>query len=205
MRTTHTSFPLAGHTLHHLHFSPESFADADLLWLPHHPLLATSGRKRKAEHLAGRMAAAQALYALTGQASVPGIGSQREPLWPAGIFGSISHCGQQALAVVSRLGPLGVDIEEIADQTLAQEIEGSVIDDAEREVLRALPFPLAVTLAFSAKESAYKAFPAQVTGFASVKISALHADRLILTFTGHPPATAHWQQRGETLLTLVAG
>ena len=70
MHTTHRTFILAGHTVHHVTFDPTTFTDADLLWLPHHAELANAGRKRKAEHLAGRIAAAHALPDHT----VPGIG-----------------------------------------------------------------------------------------------------------------------------------
>ena len=61
MHTTHSTFSLAGHTLHRITFDPATFTDADLLWLPHHAQLADAGRKRKADHLAGRIAAAHAL------------------------------------------------------------------------------------------------------------------------------------------------
>ncbi|MGC0103693.1 enterobactin synthase subunit EntD, partial [Enterobacter asburiae] len=64
MHTTHTTFILAGHPVHHVTFDPNTFTDADLLWLPHHAELSNAGRKRKAEHLAGRIAAAHALGAI---------------------------------------------------------------------------------------------------------------------------------------------
>lgn len=70
MHTTHSTFSLAGHTLHRITFDPTTFTDADLLWLPHHAQLANAGRKRKADHLAGRIAAAHALPDHT----VPAIG-----------------------------------------------------------------------------------------------------------------------------------
>ena len=52
MHTTHTTFILAGHTVHNVTFAPTTFTDADLLWLPHYAELSNAGRKRKAEHLA---------------------------------------------------------------------------------------------------------------------------------------------------------
>ena len=70
MHTTHSTFILANLTVHHVTFDPTTFTDADLLWLPHHAELSSAGRKRKAEHLAGRIAAAHALPDYT----VPGIG-----------------------------------------------------------------------------------------------------------------------------------
>ena len=108
MKTTHTSLPFAGHTLHFVEFDPANFCEQDLLWLPHYAQLQHAGRKRKAEHLAGRIAA---IYALReyGYKCVPAIGELRQPVWPAEVYGSISHCGATALAVVSRQ-PIGVDI-----------------------------------------------------------------------------------------------
>ena len=71
MQTTHATFLLAGQTVHRVTFDPATFTEADLLWLPHHHQLSDAGRKRKADHLAGRIAA---FHALNRQA-IPGIGS----------------------------------------------------------------------------------------------------------------------------------
>ena len=113
MKTTHTSLPFAGHTLHFVEFDPANFCEQDLLWLPHYAQLQHAGRKRKTEHLAGRIAAVYALREY-GYKCVPAIGELRQPVWPAEVYGSISHCGTTALAVVSRQ-PIGIDIEEIAE------------------------------------------------------------------------------------------
>ena len=111
MKTTHTALPFTGHTLHFVEFDPASFREQDLLWLPHYAQLQHAGRKRKTEHLAGRIAAVYALREY-GYKCVPAIGELRQPVWPAGVYGSISHYGTSALAVVSRQ-PIGIDIEEI--------------------------------------------------------------------------------------------
>ncbi|WP_228131459.1 4'-phosphopantetheinyl transferase superfamily protein, partial [Klebsiella pneumoniae] len=91
-------------------------------------------------------------------------------LWPTPWFGSISHCGQRALAVIADR-PVGVDIERRFTPQLAAELESSIISPAEKTALlhSGLPFPLALTLAFSAKESGFKATPAanqRALGFA---------------------------------------
>ncbi|KKF71018.1 enterobactin synthase subunit EntD [Citrobacter amalonaticus] len=159
MQTTHSSLILANHTLHGVAFEPYTFHEHDLLWLPHHAQLARAGRKRKAEHLAGRIAAVQALREW-GHKNVPGMGEQRQPLWPEGLSGSISHCATTALAVVS-YQPVGVDIEAIFTAQTAAELAGSIVTEAEKVRLAGsgLPFEQALTLAFSAKESAFKATP----------------------------------------------
>ncbi len=64
----------------------------------------------------------------------------------------------RVLAVVSRQ-PIGVDIEEIFSAQTATELTDNIITPAEHERLAdcGLAFSLALTLAFSAKESAFKA------------------------------------------------
>lgn len=130
MQTTHFPLILAHHTLHYVTFEPDTFHEHDLLWLPHHAQLARAGRKRKAEHLAGRIAAVHALREW-GHKNVPGIGEQRQPLWPHGLFGSISHGATTALAVVSRQ-PVGVDIETIFTPQTAVELASSIVTETEK-------------------------------------------------------------------------
>ena len=153
MQTHHRTF----HAIHRIDFDPSTFSPADLLWLPHHAQLAKSGKKRQAEHLAGRIAAVHALRAF-GEKAVPGIGDRRQPLWPAGLYGSISHSGNTAVAIAST-APVGIDIEAIFTPHLADTLAHQAATDSELAILRACPqpFPLALTLVFSAKESLYKA------------------------------------------------
>lgn len=135
MRTSHFPLPFAGHWLHIVDFDASSFHEHDLLWLPHHDRLRSAGRKRKAEHLAGRIAAVHALREVDVRA-VPGIGDKRQPLWPDGLFGSISHCASTALAVISQQR-IGIDIEKIMSQHTATELAPSIIDSDERQILQA--------------------------------------------------------------------
>lgn len=183
MQTTHSPLILAHHTLHCVTFEPDTFHEHDLLWLPHHAQLARAGRKRKAEHLAGRIAAVHALRE-QGHKNVPGMGEQRQPLWPEGLFGSISHCATTALAVVSRK-PVGIDIEEIVTPQTAAELADSIVTGAEKARLAGsgLPFEQALTLAFSAKESAFKATPERMQagcGFMHYHILDVQPDRMRL-------------------------
>ncbi|MFK3660262.1 enterobactin synthase subunit EntD [Scandinavium sp. NPDC088450] len=214
MNVQHSIFPLANLTLHRIDFQPETFIDADLLWLPHHVKLSHSGRKRKAEHLAGRVAA---FYALREQGirHIADIGEQRQPLWPEGWFGSISHCGNSALAVVSQ-SAVGLDFEEIFTPALCAEIASGVICPDEEHILRTsdLPFPLALTLAFSAKESLFKALSSATSGmpgFASAQIIGL-SERLIVlkttaAFSPELDGQHHslvWQRWDQLVVTLLA-
>lgn len=186
MRHHRTVLPLAGYTIQQIDFDPATFQPEDLFWLPYHASLTGWGRKRQAEHLAGRIAAAYALREV-GEKRLPAIGDQRQPLWPTPWLGSISHCGQRALAVIADR-PVGVDIERRFTPQLAAELESSIISPAEKTALlrSGLPFPLALTLAFSAKESGFKAWSSHASGlpgFHSARIVALTTQQIHLRFT----------------------
>lgn len=213
MHTAHSTFSLAGLTLHHITFDPATFTDADLLWLPHHAELSHAGRKRKADHLAGRIAAAYAL----NERTIPGIGPSGEPLWPDGISGSITHSGTQAMAVVAPYPAfIGIDSEAILAENEAREIKDGIIDAQEERVLSrsGYPFALALTLVFSAKESLFKALFPKVKsymGFDSARITMLDKETLMLALTrpltGFDEGTAftlHWLHNGDGVITLLS-
>ncbi|WP_296240275.1 enterobactin synthase subunit EntD [uncultured Enterobacter sp.] len=214
MHTTHRTFALANLTVHRITFDTATFTDADLLWLPHHAELSNAGRKRKAEHLAGRIAAAHALNARV----IPGIGPSGEPLWPDGISGSITHSGTQAMAVVVReqQALIGIDCEAILPEYEAREIKNGIIDIQEEQVLSrsVYPFALALTLVFSAKESLFKALFPQVQaymGFDSARVTLLDDKTLTLALTRQLAGfnqsttfTLHWQQQDEQAITLLS-
>ena len=134
MRIHHATLPLAGYTLQQIDFDPATFQPEDLLWLPYHASLSGWGRKRQAEHLAGRIAAVYALREV-GEKQPPAIGDRRQPLWPAPWFGSISHCGNTAIAIVARC-PVGIDIEAVFPPQLADELASHIASEEELAVLR---------------------------------------------------------------------
>lgn len=216
MKSTHTTFLLASHTVHHVTFDPTTFTDADLLWLPHHTQLTDAGRKRKAEHLAGRIAAAHALSALNDR-TIPAIGASGEPGWPANISGSITHSGTQAMAVATRNqhALIGIDCEAILAESEAHEIKDGVIDTEEEAVLSrsGYPFALALTLAFSAKESLFKALFPQVQeymGFDCARVTQLDNKTLVLAlakdagpFSKGKPLTLAWTMINAHICTLL--
>ncbi len=213
MKTEHSTFSLSGYTLHRIDFDPATFTDTDLLWLPHHAQLSPAGKKRKAEHLAGRLAA---FYALQQHdlRYIPAIGDNRQPLWPYGWYGSISHSGTTALAVVSR-EPVGVDLETVCSTEICDEIADSILSPAEHELLKSseLPFPLALTLAFSAKESVYKALSFatnDIPGFTAAHVVAINGQHITVQLTAaFAPALAGricrlaWLRINNQLVTLL--
>lgn len=100
-------------------------------------------------------------------------------------------------------------------QHTATELASSIIDSDERQILQAssLPFPLALTLSFSAKESVYKAFSDHVTlpGFDSAKITSLTATQISLNLRPTFAATMAerivrigWFQRDNSVITLCS-
>lgn len=130
-------------------------ADPDII-LP--APIARAAPRRRAEWLAGRRCASEALRLLTGQGACPGMAPDRSPLWPGGTLGSISHSGDAAIAIAARAGAcrgIGIDIERVMGGLAAGEVAPEALTPWERHSFQGDPF--SVTLAFSAKESLFKA------------------------------------------------
>jgi len=103
------------------------------------------------------------------------MGPRREPLWPAGTVGSISHSGTMAVAAVapiSLLATIGIDIEPA--EALDPDLLGHICRPTELARLSNKPDAgLRAKLIFSAKESVYKClWPAtrQFLEFSDVEI-----------------------------------
>lgn len=125
----------------------------------------------------GRACARRALDRL-GVPAGPGLppGPARQPIWPPGVVGSITHCTGYAAAAVARqvdVPGLGIDVE--CTQALEAGVVRRVCTPAEQAWLAyappdGLPWPL---LIFSAKESIYKAwypFTGRWLGFQDVTL-----------------------------------
>ena len=119
--------------------------------------VASAVDKRRLEFARGRQCARAALRRL-GVADAPLLtGSQREPLWPAGVVGSITHTSGLCLAAVARqtsYAGVGIDVEPAAPLELA--IAQRIATEPEMCALASLPPLLAARLIFSAKEAFYK-------------------------------------------------
>lgn len=120
--------------------------------------------KRREEFALGRAAAHLALRGAGDMDRSPVLQrTGREPAWPSGFIGSITHCGPWAMAAVAKsesLTSIGIDLED-AKAVLVGEIVETICTDAEREwVLGGGNSRLKLAALFSAKEAAYKAlFP----------------------------------------------
>ena len=151
--------------------------------------------KRQAEFLCGRRVARQALQVLglDGAGAQVAIGGAREPLWPNGFAGSISHVAGLACAVAcrsSRHASLGLDIERVVDEQTCTALIETAFDADElalmRNTVEGRGFNELITVAFSAKECLFKsAFRAvgRYFDFDAARLTAFDGagGRLVLT------------------------
>lgn len=121
--------------------------------------------KRQSSFFYGRVCAEQVLTEL-GVPPKLDIGKMRQPIWPNGVKGSISHCHGIALAVATDqwdLHGIGIDIELFLDNRTRDVIKKSALNTSEQEQLNrwmditGLSENKLVTIIFSIKESFYKA------------------------------------------------
>jgi len=125
------------------------------MWIP----------ERRTQFLAGRLVAQEALSALTDSVQQIFIGKRRQPIWPTGITGSISHSGYLSIAAIKQTinlrSGLGIDIQSIIDVETQANIASTIITSDENILIKnsadKLSESILFTLVFSAKESFFKA------------------------------------------------
>ena len=137
--------------------------------------ISTAVLSRRQEFSSGRWCARRALLQL-GISPVPILmGEHREPLWPPGVVGSISHGGCLSAAVVARSGKwhgIGIDIlgVEVA-KSLLRDADSLISSEQEeqdaRRVVQAGVYERA--LLFSAKESVIKSISSSLQRFVDFK------------------------------------
>lgn len=162
--------------------------------------IARSVRKRQAEYFHGRLAARFALAAAGLPVADVGKGASREPLWPAGALGSITHNSRRAGAVALPAAAwhgVGIDLESPASRELQDSLAALAVDAAELALLAAhehlLPREALLPLVFSAKESFYKAAYGAVGrffDFSAVRVRAVGP--ATLDFVVAEPLCAAW-------------
>ena len=203
-------------------FTPVCFA-AQGMGLP--ASLQGAAPKRLGEFLAGRLAARRALHPFgLGQQQVS-IGAAREPCWPAGFEGSISHSllqgrGMALCAVRPGQAGMGLDLEAWLEDEQACELWPGIVSGEEWARLAAtapaigLSRAEALTLIFSAKESLFKALYPRVGryfDFLDARWLAMTAQTLTLelkcpltpTLPAGWRATLHWQALPGGVLTVL--
>lgn len=147
--------------------------------------IASSVPKRQAEYFFGRLAARSALAPLGYARFEVYTGSMREPVWPEGVVGSISHSCCRAVAVATSkqgLCGIGLDIEGPLDAAELEALRDTVIDDTELALIAFAPMheSTALRIVFSAKESLFKAVSANVGryfGFEAARLSDFDVER----------------------------
>ncbi|MGA2058558.1 MAG: 4'-phosphopantetheinyl transferase superfamily protein [Bradyrhizobium sp.] len=143
----------------------EAFEDlpGEMVFPGEEDLVANAVEGRRREFVTARRCAREALAELGHAPAAIRSGPKREPQWPAGVVGSITHtAGFRAAAVAPRsiFASLGIDSEQ--NGPLPNGIEESITVAGEPEMLAALDSAFPETqwsrLLFSAKESIYKAW-----------------------------------------------
>ncbi|SDY49703.1 4'-phosphopantetheinyl transferase family protein [Citreimonas salinaria] len=166
--------------------------DLDALW-PDEALAMTRARApRRADFVAGRIAARAALVRMGLPAGAIRQGADRAPVWPEGVVGSITHAGGLAVAAVGRStdwAGVGLDLER--DTPLDAETGAAILRTDEGQT-----DPLAT---FGAKEAAFKAqFPATgaMIGFDAARVCG---DRVHLDGEGTDALPPPWRDRALPL------
>lgn len=141
-----------------------SFFTSDKLILPFSQLALPTNHKfsdkRLSDFSTGRYCAKKALEELGLFDVIIPIGKDREPIWPDGIVGSISHCDSMVGSIVAlkeNYNSIGLDIEEIGK--VGEELWDLLFTAKEIEFLYSLSVDDLVqfsTILFSMKEAFYK-------------------------------------------------
>jgi len=164
--------------------------------------------KRIRDFTSGRLCARRALKELgiEGFSLLPA--KDRQPVWPAGVTGSITHTEEYSAAVVIRQGSVrsvGLDSESVA--AVHEDLWPRICAPAELVSLRAVSSARRgerAALTFAAKEAFYKSqFPltGEWIGFADVVIDLEQEPGADGVFVVTPQRPLRLQRRGEQRLT----
>ncbi len=165
-------------------------------------------QNRKAEYLAGRLAAK---ISLNTQMDIP-TGKHREPIWPEGFSGSISHHHNLALAITSseKNRRLGVDVEALMSEETFEQTKQQFLSVSELDLIQAAPAAVQYwlpTAVFSAKESFFKAMFALVNcyfDFDAIECVGFNKQALVFRLKNAPPELTRYSAlRTEFLVHCV--
>jgi enterobactin synthetase component D len=184
-------------SIYHCEFAKDHYKDSLFgeLAVVYSDTLDRAVPKRKAEYLAGRFCAKQALAKHSIENFVIKSDKNRAPLWPDGIKGAITHSNHNALVAVNNspdvLG-IGIDVESVMTDKTMNDVKEAIVKGDENRFLDMSPsIPgttagTVVSLIFSIKESFFKAaYPS--TGFYfdfdAVTVTVLDFDKKIFSLT----------------------
>ena len=142
-------------------------------------LIARAVERRRQEFATGRRCAREALAGLGFPPAPVLAGPRREPVWPPGVVGSITHCdGYRAAAVARSRDALSLGVDAEPNAPLPRDVLASIATATEIARVRELAITEPGTswdrLLFSAKESLYKTwFPVtrRWLGFKEAEVS----------------------------------
>jgi 4'-phosphopantetheinyl transferase EntD len=143
--------------------------------------------KRRREFVSGRGCAHRALAGLGLPPGPVPAGEKGEPIWPAGVVGSITHCrGYRGCAVARTADLITIGIDAEPHEPLPEGLLGDVAVADEEPVLRelagAVPEVHWDRLLFSAKEAVYKAWYPLARRWLGFEDAALTIDPLQRAF-----------------------
>lgn len=143
--------------------------------------------KRKADYFAGRYLC-RCLLSERGLPLQVDVGRHREPLWPQGWIGSITHSHDTVVVALAQDLPgriLGIDLERLMSSTEATEVKNIVALPNELENLTGnRSSETLLTIIFSAKESLFKALYPRIKKYFDFDCAILlHLDEVGGCFT----------------------
>lgn len=153
-------------------------------------LIARAVDVRRREFITGRRCAREALAAHGYPPAPIRPGPGRDPQWPSGVVGSITHCaGYRAAAVAPATTVAGLGIDAEPNAALPDGVAQVVTVPEESPLLAALdrahPEIHWGRLLFSAKESVYKAWYPLTGRWLGFKDARVTIDAGTRTFTAH--------------------
>ena len=211
----------------HYHFNVDFYKDSlfKVFQVPFPAVFRSASTGRKAEFLAGRIAAQHAFVKLGLRPQSIAIGNHRCPIWPPAVLASISHHGGHAYCLMTHRpantesgAGVGVDVETLIQDVGAISIVDKIMSPSEISITSAHfnQANLALPLIFSAKESLFKALYPSVGryfDFLDIAVSSIDTSRNTITLTlaqdlsmyflRGQSITAHWQQQHDTVITWV--
>ena len=166
-------------------------------------LVANAVEGRRREFVTGRRCAREALGRLGFPPAPIRPGTRREPRWPDGVVGSITHCAgyrAAAVALAADLASIGIDAEPhgLLPAGVLESVTAGDEPELLTELFRSHPATHWDRLLFSAKESVYKAWyplTARWLGFEDARLTfdpaaGTFAARILVDGTridGRPP------------------
>ena len=202
-------------TLFSQHFTADFVGD-EVLTINEKQAASKFSSKRLQDFSTGRYCARKALAAIGPENAEILVGDDKQPIWPIGYVGSISHSGKLVGAVTgktSQIRSIGLDIETIGK--IKPEMWRLLYTEAETDFLNSFTgeeLAYYTTLLFGFKESFYKLqFPLTKTflNFTDVELKSFGNKfelQVLKDFSGKKPLSnaisLHHLQKKDQLITL---